>query len=530
MSATRIKHESEARQQEEKRIADRKRGIIVLVLRYFLDLGYTESTRQITNETGVSMEKVDVADNIDLWTVVQQFEEFYEMKFQRRPKLYRVLKSDEAKLTRGPSMAQALPSLAAGTSERRSSSQRESSVTRKEKKASGKPPRHPNDAGPETEGKPPEDASPGIAGGIVGTQVNAAPEKPAEKKPDAKAAANDFYDNRVMKPMLPPGMAFDSEYRDLAANVSRDIVSKNPGVSWTDIVGLEIAKKLLKEAVVMPIKYPQLFTGLLTPWKGILLFGPPGTGKTLLAKAVATECQTTFFNISASTIVSKWRGDSEKLIRVLFDLARHHQPSTIFIDELDSIISSRGGGADGEHEGSRRMKTELLIQMDGLERDANDLVFLLAASNLPWDLDSAMLRRLEKRILVDLPCHAGRRALLTKLLPEGVAEEALDYDLLSERTEGWSGADIRLLCKEAAMHPLRRLMDEIEAVEAHPEVTAKRPAELRVGGRMASQEEVDIKLGAVSTQDVEQALVTTRPAPAAHVSKYREWQASFGSS
>ena len=161
----------------------------------------------------------------------------------------------------------------------------------------------------------------------------------------------------------------------------------------------------------------------------------------MLAKAVATECKTTFFNISASSIVSKWRGDSEKLIRVLFDLARHHAPSTIFVDELESIMSQRT--SDGaEHEGSRRMKTELLIQMDGISK-GNEHVFLLAASNLPWDLDVAMLRRLEKRILIDLPDFDARKAMFVKSLTPDVDDPAsvlvdadLDFDHLASLTEG----------------------------------------------------------------------------------------------
>ncbi|XP_062583454.1 katanin p60 ATPase-containing subunit A-like 2, partial [Saccostrea cucullata] len=120
--------------------------------------------------------------------------------------------------------------------------------------------------------------------------------------------------DRLLKP-LGGYVGYNSEWRELAQVISRDIYSENPNVKWDDIIGLEEAKRLAKEAVVYPIKYPQLFKGILSPWKGLLLYGPPGTGKTLLAKAIATECNTTFFNISASSIVSKWRGDSEKLVR-----------------------------------------------------------------------------------------------------------------------------------------------------------------------------------------------------------------------
>lgn len=232
-----------------------------------------------------------------------------------------------------------------------------------------------------------------------------------------------------------------------------------------------------------------LFTGILSPWKGLLLYGPPGTGKTLLAKAVATECETTFFNISASSIVSKWRGDSEKLVRVLFEMARFYAPSTIFMDELESIMSIRGsGGGGGEHEGSRRMKTELLVQMDGLAK-SDDLVFLLAASNIPWELDHAMLRRLEKRILVDLPTLEARIKMFATHLPPSVIKENglsltadLDYNRLAEVfllkeknfwynlqkknfskiTEGYSGSDIKLVCKEAAMKSVRKVFAALE--------------------------------------------------------------------
>ncbi|KAI3466827.1 hypothetical protein Pfo_023490 [Paulownia fortunei] len=313
-------------------------------------------------------------------------------------------------------------------------------------------------------------------------------------------------DEKPQKSLLPP---FESaEVRALAESLSRDIIRGSPDVKWESIKGLENAKRLLKEAVVMPIKYPKYFTGLLTPWKGILLFGPPGTGKTMLAKAVATECKTTFFNISASSIVSKWRGDSEKLVKVLFELARHHAPSTIFLDEIDAIISQRGEGRS-EHEASRRLKTELLIQMDGLTR-TDELVFVLAATNLPWELDAAMLRRLEKRILVPLPEPEARRAMFEELLPSK-SEEELPYELLVERTEGFSGSDIRLLCKEAAMQPLRRLMTFLEEKQ-----------------ELVPEDELP-KVGPITHGDIEVALRNTRPSAHLNAHRYDKFNEDYGS-
>ncbi|XP_043937812.1 katanin p60 ATPase-containing subunit A-like 2 isoform X2 [Protopterus annectens] len=320
---------------------------------------------------------------------------------------------------------------------------------------------------------------------------------------------------RLLKPVS-TFVGVNSEMRELAAVISRDIYLQNPNVRWDDIIGLDAAKRLVKEAVVYPIKYPQLFTGILSPWKGLLLYGPPGTGKTLLAKAVATECSTTFFNISASTIVSKWRGDSEKLVRVLFELARFHAPSTIFLDELESVMSQRGTGPGGEHEGSRRMKTELLVQMDGLAR-SDDLVFVLAASNLPWELDHAMLRRLEKRILVDLPSREARKSMIQHWLPpvsnSGAVElrTELDYAILADATEGYSGSDVKLVCKEAAMRPVRKIFD---ALESHHSGNSDLPV---------------IKLDTVKTSDFLDVITHTKPSAKSLTEKYVAWQKEYES-
>jgi len=546
MAMSRARVDAESRQAEERKAIEKRKNIIVLCARFFQDLGYLGTVQQIQADTNVSLDKVDAADNIDLPTILTEYEDFYEMRFGRKPKLVRKACGD-SEARRDLERKVSLPRIDGAADEGRGDGGGKKRGQRAKSQdapnSRERPPRPPAGAGDGA-----ADGASGGAGGsspkgagaldglVVGQNVAKAAAGAGDKaKREAKAeeakAGEDHWDNQLVKALPMCGM--DKEYRDLATNVQRDILTRNPGVSWDSIVGLTHAKALLKEAVVMPLKYPQLFTGLLAPWKGVLLFGPPGTGKTLLAKAVATECETTFFNISASTVVSKWRGDSEKLVRVLFDLARHHQPSTIFIDELDSLMSARGGAGD-EHEGSRRMKTELLIQMDGLLRDTRDQVFLLAASNLPWDLDSAMLRRLEKRVLVNLPSAEARGAMFRSSLPDGFAE-GLDYASLAGLTDGWSGSDIRLLCKEAAMHPLRRLMSEIEIAEAAPA-----PAEGKTNRRRAAEKASDraaaaapapvdsLKVGPVTGADVQRALETVHRAPAAHLDRYSEWQEQFG--
>ena len=274
---------------------------------------------------------------------------------------------------------------------------------------------------------------------------------------------------------LPPELSHLD--KALVARIEADIVVRGHPVTFDDIAGLDFAKTCVHELIVWPMTRPDIFTGLRALPKGILLFGPPGTGKTMVGKAIAHECNATFFNISASSLTSKWIGEGERTVRTLFELAAYKEPSVVFIDEVDSLMSSRNSN---ENEASRRMKTELFIQLDGAgnvgtiskssdgscHNDTNRAprVVVLGATNCPDDLDEAARRRFVKRIYVPLPNCTGRRSLFNHLLNKsdaggrgGHAVTREQLDVLVEKTAGYSGADLSNLCTEAALGPVREI-------------------------------------------------------------------------
>lgn len=299
-----------------------------------------------------------------------------------------------------------------------------------------------------------------------------------------------------------------------AKQIINEIVIKGDEVHWDDIAGLEQAKSSLKETVVYPFLRPDLFSGLREPARGMLLFGPPGTGKTMLARAVATESHSTFFSISASSLTSKFLGESEKLVRALFYMARQFAPSIIFVDEIDSLLSSRSD--TGEHEASRRIKNEFLVQWSdlqhaaaGKEHDDESVqrVLVLAATNMPWAIDEAARRRFVRRQYIPLPERETRYYQVSRLLShQKNALTSQDVEKLLDLTEGFSGSDITALAKDAAMGPLRSLGEAL--------LTTPRDS-----------------IRPIQIEDFEASLKTIRPSVSREgLKSFEEWASMYGSS
>ncbi|KAG0520785.1 hypothetical protein BDA96_08G104200 [Sorghum bicolor] len=293
----------------------------------------------------------------------------------------------------------------------------------------------------------------------------------------------------------------------LIEHVSNEIMDRDPNVRWNDIAGLEHAKKCVTEMVIWPLLRPDIFRGCRSPGRGLLLFGPPGTGKTMIGKAIAGEAKATFFYISASSLTSKWIGEGEKLVRALFGVASCRQPAVIFVDEIDSLLSQRK--SDGEHESSRRLKTQFLIEMEGFDT-GNEQILLIGATNRPQELDEAARRRLTKRLYIPLPSSEARAWIIRNLLEKDglfmLSEE--ETSAICKLTEGYSGSDMKNLVKDASMGPLR------EALQRGVEITKLSKEDMRP----------------VMLKDFENAMQEVRPSvSSSELGTYEEWNMQFGS-
>ncbi|KAL7112712.1 hypothetical protein ACP275_04G019400 [Erythranthe tilingii] len=264
-------------------------------------------------------------------------------------------------------------------------------------------------------------------------------ENKSSKKSLKDVATENEFEKKLLGEVIPPG----------------DI-----GVTFDDIGALENVKETLKELVMLPLQRPELFSkGQLTkPCKGILLFGPPGTGKTMLAKAVATEAGANFINISMSSITSKWFGEGEKYVKAVFSLASKIAPSVVFVDEVDSMLGRREN--PGEHEAMRKMKNEFMVNWDGLRTKDKERVLVLAATNRPFDLDEAVIRRLPRRLMVNLPDAQNREKIMKVILAKEELAPGLDLAAVANMTDGYSGSDLKNLCVSAAHCPIREILEK----------------------------------------------------------------------
>ncbi|KAJ4907539.1 P-loop containing nucleoside triphosphate hydrolases superfamily protein [Raphanus sativus] len=293
-------------------------------------------------------------------------------------------------------------------------------------------------------------------GGEVSSKSESKPESsaPENKNELEKSLPSNKNDNP--SPPKAPEVVPDNEFEK---RIRPEVIPANEiGVTFADIGSLDETKDSLQELVMLPLRRPDLFKGgLLKPCRGILLFGPPGTGKTMLAKAIANEAGASFINVSMSTITSKWFGEDEKNVRALFTLAAKVSPTIIFVDEVDSMLGQRT--RVGEHEAMRKIKNEFMTHWDGLMTKPGERILVLAATNRPFDLDEAIIRRFERRIMVGLPSIESREKILRTLLSKEKTDD-LDFHALGQMTEGYSGSDLKNLCITAAYRPVRELIQQ----------------------------------------------------------------------
>ncbi|KAF8114525.1 hypothetical protein N665_0036s0055 [Sinapis alba] len=327
-------------------------------------------------------------------------------------------------------------------------------------------------------------------------------------------------------PEVPPDNEFEKRIRP-------EVIPANEiGVTFADIGSLDETKESLQELVMLPLRRPDLFKGgLLKPCRGILLFGPPGTGKTMMAKAIANEAGASFINVSMSTITSKWFGEDEKNVRALFTLAAKVSPTIIFVDEVDSMLGQRT--RVGEHEAMRKIKNEFMTHWDGLMSNSGDRILVLAATNRPFDLDEAIIRRFERRIMVGLPSVESREKILRTLLSKEKTEN-LDFHELAQMTDGYSGSDLKNFCTTAAYRPVRELIKQ----ECLKDQERKKREEAEKSSEEGSEEKEEeasgervIRLRALSMEDMRVAksqVAASFAAEGAGMNELKQWNDLYG--
>ncbi|XP_070144193.1 katanin p60 ATPase-containing subunit A-like 2 [Drosophila kikkawai] len=473
----------------------RRRNIMYLMHRYLVENGFYSSAEALKSEGSLS-EEYELCDNIDLDGMYLEYASFFNMKFGKYPKILKKV---------GPKIKVEMAAKGQPKQE-------------KEKDKLEKPPGKAQN----TEVGSLANWHMGVGAAKVAAAVNLNPscysnaqqqsqpdnannplqirkmETPAESDASSKLVGEIEHGHLGGDDSLFASM----DWQSLAELVKTSILREEINLRWSDVCGNQRAIELIKEAVLTPIEYPQLFAHGLKPWRSLLLHGPPGSGKTFLAKALYSETrgQVTFFNITASIMVSKWRGESEKILRVLFHMAAKRAPSVIFLDEIESLTSKRDRVTD--HESSKRFKNELLQLLDGMEHTLKG-VFVLASTNLPWDIDEAFLRRFEKKLLVQLPNQAERSCLIGRLLGTSISMTPKLLEHLVQISDQFTGDEIRLACKEVSMHRVRC-------------ATSKVP-----GAAKDSQ--------AMSEANVEKAFKMVRPLGQKLLAKHEQWQQENGS-
>jgi len=290
--------------------------------------------------------------------------------------------------------------------------------------------------------------------------------------PELKLEEEEAIPNKVLEKLRITKKDFKEALKVVRPSALREVFVEIPNVKWDNIGGLEKVKQKLKEAVEWPLKHPDAFKNVgVRPPRGILLYGPPGTGKTLLAKAVANESKANFISVKGPELLSKWVGESEKAVREIFKKARQTSPTIIFFDEIDSLAARRGSG--GGNQVNEKVVNQLLTEMDGLE-DLQDVV-MIAATNRPDIVDPGLLRpgRFDRIILVEIPDKEARQKIFEVHTKDMPLTKDVNINKLVDKTEGYVGADIEAVCREAAIHALREDIKSKEVKMEHFEEALK---------------------------------------------------------